>query len=412
MAVLLPLLVMAQRVVLPGGGDIPFEQEMIQAMKSDVDTLFISSPGTPIISGPIRIDGARNKVILFEENTELKARAGAFPLKRNSLISLINCDSIALLGNGNTLSMNKSEYVEGEWRHVLNIRGSSHITIQDLVLKESGGDGIYLAGSKINPYASHIRIDKISSLANKRQGISIISARDVHITNSIFAKTSGTFPGAGIDIEPNIAEDVVQGIRVEDCLFEENFHSGVILNLGKLKTKSEPVDIRFENCIIRNNHADENPKVATEILIRSAKENPVGGTVVFKNCLIEESKWGMLYARKHAAAFQVSFEQCFARNICSSGGLSAIGLEVLDYKTISNEIGGYRFDGLYLDYEASKPHITVRGSRLNTLKHFKDVTGKIIISDDGVDEIDYINYNPNSNLNVELEFIRQSPKPE
>jgi len=304
--------------------------------------------------------------------------------------------------------MNKSEYVSGEWRHVINIRGSNHIVIKDLIVRESGGDGIYIAGSNANRFASHIKIEKVFSISNKRQGISIISARDVLITNSTFANTSGTFPGAGIDIEPNLPTDMIQGIRVEDCLFEENFHAGVILNLGKLRSESEPVDIRFENCIIRNNHAVENPKVATEILIRSAKENPVGGTVLFKNCLIEESKWGMLYARKHANAFHVTFEQCMARNICGSQSLSAIGLEVLDYKTIQNEIGGYRFDDLYLDYEAVKPHVTVRGSRRNTLLHLRNLQGRIIVADDQVEEIDYINYNPELNIDVKLEFIKQS----
>ena len=143
--------------------------------------------------------------------------------------------------------------------------------------------------------------------------------------------------------------------------------------------------------------------MSTEILISAAKKDPVKGQVIFKDCLISDSSWGMLFSRKSASAFHVKFEDCVARNICQNSALPAIGLEVTDYRNDS-EIGGFTFDNLLLDYPAESPYFVVRGSRFGSLKHFRDVKGSISISNDIDQPMKYINYDPSDNLNVDLKW--------
>ncbi len=191
------------------------------AMHSPNDTLVFDLQGSPYIYEPMRFERVENKVLILEKGVEIKAKPNAFPKPTDALFKFIDCKNITILGNENVISMNKEEYLDGEWRHVIRLRGCSNITIQNLTLRDSGGDGIAIGGSERNIYSENIKLDKIYCCNNKRQGMSITSAKNVSVSNCQFAETIGTFPGSGVDIEPNKAFDVISGITFEDCTFRE-----------------------------------------------------------------------------------------------------------------------------------------------------------------------------------------------
>ncbi|WP_291871486.1 right-handed parallel beta-helix repeat-containing protein [Maribacter sp.] len=381
-----------------------------KAIYSRFDTIIIEKQFSPWNIGPLVLRKLKNKTILFEKGVVVKAIAGKFGSKNACLFLLEECENLSIIGSQGVLSMNKREYIDGEWRHALSIRKSKNIRVQDLIIEDSGGDGIYIAGKEKGTYSSDIRLKNIISRNNKRQGMSIVSAQNVKIENCVFKKTNGTLPEAGVDIEPNTKQDRIVNVHFSKCSFVNNHHSGILLALDKLEKESRPISIVFEDCYISRNHVTSNTYVPTEIFIGANKEKPVLGTVLFKNCLVKDSDWGMLYSRKRNDAFKVSFENCAAIDICKKGVYPPISFEVSDYIGATSSLGGFSFKQLYVSYSVKLPIISVRGSQLGTLQHLKDVKGQFIITDynEGINLMDYIQYNKRNNEGVFVEVVKQS----
>lgn len=377
------------------------------ALHSPNDTVIIDRNVNPWSLRPVRLKGVRNKTIIIEPGVRIQAEPGAFPGTSDALFTFIDSDNVTILGNENVLAMNKSEYTDGEWRHVLSLRGCRNFSVRNLILRDSGGDGIYIAGSDSRLYSENIMIDSVKSLNNKRQGISIISASGVYVSDCEFSETKGTLPGAGVDIEPNRPQDIIDDIFFENCIFRNNYHSGIKIALGKLTSSSKPINITFTDCLLQKNHAPENPRPAAEISIGAHRKDPVKGNVLFRRCTVQTSSWGILYSRKAADAYRVSFEQFSAIGICQNEKIPPIYLEVPDYRNPSLDLGGFHFKDTFLQFSSSLPVLVVRGSRMGTLRHLRDLVGTITYSGIHSDSVQFINYNPSNNIDVSLRIIKK-----
>lgn len=378
-----------------------------QFANSSLDTLLIDKKEKPWVLEPVIFKNVKNKVIIFDSGTELNAKANAFPRTIDAMWRFVDCENIVMEGNYSKMSMNKAEYIDGEWRHVISIRGSNNIKISNLELSDSGGDGVAIGRSNKAWYSKNIYLDNIQCLNNKRQGISIMSAENVWVTNSCFAETIGTAPGAGVDLEPNVEEERMVNINFENCQFKNNYYAGINIGLPKLTGNSQPVSIVFDNCSIENNFSSKFHKVPAEIIIRSHQTDPVKGSVVFKSCTIANSKWRMLYARKNEAGFFVTFENCVAKNICNGKESGApIYIEVPHYNK-SSDFGGYHFENLKLQYDSNAPTFTIRGTRKNPLNTLRNVSGTIFVENPNISakpSLQYLGYLPAFNENVTLKI--------
>lgn len=380
---------------------------LLKAFSSKYDTIVITKQIADWKVAPLSVKNISNKTIIFKKGVVLVALPGKFGDENACLLELDNARDISVLGYGATFKMNKKEYLDGEWRHALSLMQCENITIKGLVIRDSGGDGVYIAGRDKGTFSENIHIEDIRSINNKRQGMSIISAQNVLVRNCEFTETGGTLPEAGLDIEPNNSKDRIVNINFEQCSFTNNNHSGILVALGKLDAGSLPVTISFTDCYLSNNHVQSNKYPSAEININANKNNPVGGSVLFEDCLIENSNWRMLYSRKRSDAFTVTFKNCAAINICKNKKYPPIGFEVPDYRTIFSSLGGFTFNNLYIQYSNTNPIIEIRGSRLGTLEHVKDISGGITVKNrflDPLEQIKYINYNPELNVKVDLKI--------
>jgi polygalacturonase len=95
------------------------------------------------------------------------------------------------------------EYRKAEWRMGISLRGCSDVTVEGLSIEKTGGDGVYIGATQEQPFCRDVTIRDVECVDNHRQGISVISAENLLIENCLFAKTDGTAPQAGIDLEPN-----------------------------------------------------------------------------------------------------------------------------------------------------------------------------------------------------------------
>ncbi|WP_299113626.1 right-handed parallel beta-helix repeat-containing protein [uncultured Winogradskyella sp.] len=370
------------------------------------DTIIIDKQNSEWLVSPLKFRNLENKTIIFEKGVVFRAKPNAFVATSDCLLKFVNCKNINVIGNGALLTMNKEEYIDGEWRMGLSFMGCKNVLVNNLTIANSGGDGIYIDGYKSLHYSENIRINNVISTNNKRQGISIISAKDVWVKNSVFTKTKGTLPEAGLDIEPDKETDVVINVNFEHCAFTNNYHSGIVLGLDNLTDKSEPVSINFINCYLSMNHDISNRYPKAEIVISSRPYNAVKGEVTFNNITVDGSNWGLIYSRKPSNAYNVTFKNLSAINICQQkDDMSAIYLEVPDYFKSSGPIGGFSFENAYVKFDSKSAFFTIRGSSLGTLNGVKDITGHVILEAPNLTEFkQYIKYNPNKNANFSINY--------
>jgi hypothetical protein len=110
----------------------------------------------------------------------------------------------------------KTQYQRAEWRHVLNFTSCTGVRVEGLTLADSGSDGIYLGVAQQGMPCSDVTIRNVSCVNNHRQGISVISTRNLLIEGCSLTGTSGTAPAAGIDFEPNdVTEELVNCVCCE-----------------------------------------------------------------------------------------------------------------------------------------------------------------------------------------------------
>ena len=84
-----------------------------------------------------------------------------------------------------------------------------------LTLKDSGGDGIYVNGSKELRYSENVHFYVTSSVKTTiGKGISVISAENLIVENCTFLKHMGnTTLSSGLDIEPDLADQRIKNVH-------------------------------------------------------------------------------------------------------------------------------------------------------------------------------------------------------
>jgi hypothetical protein len=200
--------------------------------------------GLPWRVRPLRLDGITDLAVVFTGGVEVQALSNAsyrWP-RAAALLSLSNSSNVSLRGEGGpaSLRMWRNEYTDrsrypeySEWRHALAIHGCEDVTVERLRLVESGGDGVYLAGSDgFAAYSRNVILRDLNSTGNFRQGLSVISAVNLLITGCSFLSTHGGL-GSGIDFEPNDRADRLSNITVSHTTAANNSGTQILLATGK-----------------------------------------------------------------------------------------------------------------------------------------------------------------------------------
>lgn len=132
----------------------------------------------------------------------------------------------------------------GEWGMGIDIKGSSSIRISNITISDCWGDGVYIGGWKGVP-STDVALDNVTSLRNRRQGLSITSGDRILVSNSRFIGTSGTAPQAGIDLEPNKGERV-SNVTIRNCEAKDNAGPGIM-------TWNSASNVKIIGCTIQRN---------------------------------------------------------------------------------------------------------------------------------------------------------------
>ncbi len=171
---------------------------------------------------------------------------------------------------------------KGEWGMGISINGSSDIAIYNIDIKNTWGDGIYIS-SQEDKQSNNI-IVKDGHIDNvRRNGISIISGKNITIDNLLISNTNGTRPGSGIDIEPDHRTDILENIILKKIKTFNNQNEGILLVLTRIGSS----DFNKEVSITIKDHIDDGSNYAMRFGSGFRKnDKPLAGEIK-----IENSKW-------------------------------------------------------------------------------------------------------------------------
>ena len=303
-----------------------------KAIDTGDNTIIIPKASQPWLIGDSIYARKPNQKIILKPGVVLQAQKGAFKNRTSSMIVILE-DNITLSGYDATIKMRKADYqnpnlyTPSEFRHNIMVRGANNFAIEGLTLKDSGGDGISVAhGRKASKnqipakkYSSGVIRDVVAD-NNHRQGISIMSAKDLLVENSTFKNTSGTNPSAGADLEPDHDWQKLQNIQFKNTDFINNKRHGIQIGLGKYRgPQVENISISFENC-----NSIGNGEYGLKIQgIRPGFYNGPKGFISFKDGEIKQSGqhgiWFRNDQKNPAQTFEVNFENTSVVNTAQNG---------------------------------------------------------------------------------------------
>ena len=247
---------------------------------------------------PLR--GRSDQEIFFEDGAVVEAKKGAF-LDRNDCVFIFpGCSNVVIGGKG-TIRMHHDDYLKppysrSEWRHAINFCGTSHARAWGLRILKTGGDGIYVGSLSARsarkfelpgaiPNSADIRLEDLYVDTNVRQGMSVTGVDGLLVERCTFKNTWGLPPEAGVDFEPNTTDNLMRGIVMRDCLFENNRGFGIELALSHNEPgKSVPFDMTFERCRTVGN--------MTGVTVHNTRpdHSEIGGRLVFRDCSFEHPR--------------------------------------------------------------------------------------------------------------------------
>ncbi|MBA7583459.1 hypothetical protein ES708_25403 [subsurface metagenome] len=249
------------------------------AINSGAPTVVIPYVGKPYYVDPITLTS--NQTLILDEGVVIAARKGSFRGGGDCLFSAENQKEIAIIGYGAVIEMRKDDYQKkpyekAEWRHAISIRGCRGVSIEGVTIRSSGGDGIYVGrGKGNNTYCENIQVKNVLLDDHHRQGISVISVRNLLVENVQIYNTSGTSPRSGIDFEPNRRDEILENCIVRECRIAGNRGPGILFSLQNLEPESHPVSIIVEDCSIYRN--------TLSILVVGLRHKPLGEIIFRQN---------------------------------------------------------------------------------------------------------------------------------
>jgi len=354
------------------------------AIDSGAKRVVVPNMTKPWVVRPIQLAG--NQELVLEDGVMIEAKRGEFREKGDSLFTAKNIENLTIQGNGATLKMQKEDYMVGdvlhrlgwnrwfgqyekaEWRMALRIRGCKNVQVLGLNLADSGGDGIYIADGKDHRTSENIVIRDVVCDNNYRQGISIISVKNLLVENSVFKNTWGTPPSAGVDIEPDGEEDVVQDVVFRNCRFEDNYGDGIEVALRNLKGE---VSVLFEDCHVTTSRG-------SGIRVTKIGDEGPTGLVEFRNCTVENTvAYGIKIQDKSKDRAKVRFVECTLKNVSQnkdfSGAWTPVWFESIHPKQ-TRTFGGIDFENLVIEDNHDRPWMVFQREESHTLH---DVRGTI-----------------------------------
>lgn len=248
-----PTEVLARINVLDKGALGDGKHDDTAAFQAAVDSLPTSGGTIVVPAGDYMINAAQSIRLRDRNHLQLTsgARLLAIPnaLNRSYVLLIEGVSDVEVSGGRIIGERDRHLDSTGEWGHGIYVRGAQRVYVHDIHISQCWGDGVCigaimkgLMGPKLS---DDIRLVRVVSTDNRRQGLSIGPARNITIIDSEFSNTHGTKPSCGIDIEPEKLEPA-EDILIVRCRMIGNQGSGI-------QIYENVVRVTLKDCVIEDN---------------------------------------------------------------------------------------------------------------------------------------------------------------
>jgi hypothetical protein len=216
-----------------------------------VRTLFIPKTAQPYRLNTISITQS-NKHIIFEDGAEFFGLGNDYRADHAPMIDVVLVDNVHISGKGWLHDM-KETYptgTSGQFQGCFRIRGTTGLVIEDLLITNVGGDGVHLTAGSGNRTNLNTRIQNVTVDNFARNGVSVITCENCWIDKCRFTNGVTSFPGNGIDVEPNYNYEKAIGIKLTN-IYTANNVGGILVALRHMVNSSTLSDV------IVDNHTDD-----------------------------------------------------------------------------------------------------------------------------------------------------------
>lgn len=230
-----------------GSGD---DTAAIQAAMNDCAAKgggFVYIPaGTYMINALTSLKPPSNCHIELHPNANLKA------INTNATTYVIllikNVSNVIIKGNYAQVTGDRDTNTQstGEQGMCVTIKDSTNIYIENLIAQKGWGDGFYI-GTDVNGYNENIFLINCTSDSNRRNGLSVISVKNLQVLGGHYKNTNGTAPQFGIDLEPNTPQNAMENVRLTGVRTGNNVEGGIMLNPINMKGSTNNFDVTIED---------------------------------------------------------------------------------------------------------------------------------------------------------------------
>lgn len=193
----------------------------------------------------------------------------------------------AVLTAGNTVNVtikdltvqgerNEHTGTGGEWGICIRLMSATNTVIDNVVMRDGWGDGLYLGhfSDNNNPNANTL-VRNCTMDNNRRNGVSIIHADGLTFENCRLTNTNGTAPEAGIDFEVNHADEIIHNVIMRGCVFSGNASK----DWAVANTVTD-YQLRMEDCTFRS---------SVGVSLTANPADTTGGYALFRNCIFQNA---------------------------------------------------------------------------------------------------------------------------
>ena len=225
---------------LPSGydttGHTDYTDYLRAAIEKHNDIIMPDFPVKVSMKSSFGITMKSNTKLLFQKNSKLIMEPTT--LSDYEIILLWNRKNITIYFANIEGDRQQHKGTAGERGMGISIAGSDNIKLIKPKISDCWGDGIYLGSystktDTIN--TSNIYIEKAFLDKNRRNGMSVVTAKNLVINGILCSNTYGTDPQSGIDIEPGVNFHWAENITINEPITFNNKAMGIAINLVKLR---------------------------------------------------------------------------------------------------------------------------------------------------------------------------------
>lgn len=356
------------------------------AINSRVPRLIIDSMPNTWNVNPIQL--VSNQEIIFEAGARIAAKRTSFMRRNDTLFTLNFVTNVTIKGTATNVRMYRDDYKADPYdvgiigsRHTFSIFGSANITIDNLVISQSGGTGINVdcGGGNAKYPTTNLKISNCTIEKATSCGIRLAGVYGVTIDNVVIRETAGSWPGSGLTLNSHYERHLLRNIAINNTRIENCKGYAIEVNVdGKRSKKSPPITIAAMNLTATG------CEMGLHYTGHSKSQTYPRGIISFKKCNFEFMRRNLAkITQKPRGSILISFEDCIIKECCQNLGDKAPDFELLAGRNNDPPVDDLTFKNVLIYHgEKKRPWISeVEGNWM--MDDIKNISGNVRVFTEG-----------------------------